>query len=231
MIEDGNCDFEFGDQSISWATSSCDDPDRRHRGAPTTLSAKYAQYSSALRTAARGRDLDDGARSGSRRRAKTAVASARSPSRRPTTGRRSGWAFVSDLGVKYRLDGQPLKYNSGTLATTGEYKNTAAAYTLAPAMRPRIVDVSYVYSITAGETATISNRRSASRPTSRPTPTGRRPRPTGPWRESSGTSRPCSSPGTSGLRAKNDWSERRRRAEGLPGRLRVIGIPLRLGRH
>jgi hypothetical protein len=124
-------------------------------GRTYSLSAKYAQYSSALRDAVEGATVATGSkRIGTVR--KTATGSAITVA---TTdfGSPAGWAFVSDLGVKYAATGQPLKYNSGTLAATGEYKNTAAVYTLGSGDATAQVDINCVYSITAGETATIAN--------------------------------------------------------------------------
>lgn len=121
-----------------------------------SLSAKWAQYSSALMAAIEGATVTTGSkRIGTVR--KTATGSAITVA---TTDFASpaGWAFVADLGVKYAATGQPLKYNSGTLATTGEYKNTAAVYTLGSGDATAQVDISCVYSVTAGETATINNK-------------------------------------------------------------------------
>jgi len=72
-------------------------------------------------------------------------------------GNPAGFAFVSDLGVAYQTTGQPLKYNSGTLAATGEYKNTAAVYSSGSGEATLAAAISFLYSITAGEASTISN--------------------------------------------------------------------------
>lgn len=125
-------------------------------GRTYSLTAKYAQYNSALRDAIEGATSASGSkRIGTVR--KTASGSAITVAT-ADFGSPSGWAFVSDLGVKYAATGQPLKYNSGTLAASGEYKNTAAAYTLGSSDATAQVDISCVFSVTAGETATISNK-------------------------------------------------------------------------
>lgn len=88
--------------------------------------------------------------------AKTAVASSATVA---TTDYSSpaGWAWGVDLGVVYAATGQPLKYNSGTLATAGEYKNTAGVYTFGSGDATASVVISHTYTITAGETITGSN--------------------------------------------------------------------------
>lgn len=125
-------------------------------GRTYSLTAKFAQYNSALRDAIEGATVASGSkRIGTVR--KTASASSLTVAT-ADFGSPSGWAFVADLGVKYAANGQPLKYNAGTLAATGEYKNTAGVYTLGSGDATAQVDVSCVYSITAGETATIANK-------------------------------------------------------------------------
>jgi hypothetical protein len=123
-------------------------------GRKIKLTAKFAQFSSALVNIIGGGTTATGARYVSTK-AKTAVASAFTVA---TTddGSPSGWAFVADLGVTYASNGQPLKYNSGTLAA-GQYQNTAAAYTLYSSDATASVYVSYVWSQTAGERTTFSN--------------------------------------------------------------------------
>lgn len=125
-------------------------------GRKYSLTAKWAQYSSALRDAVEGATVAAGSKRIGKVR-KTAAASALSVAT-IDFGSPVGWAFVTDLGVKYASNGQPLKYNSGTLATTGEYKNTAGAYTLGTGDATAQVDVACVFSVTAGETATIANQ-------------------------------------------------------------------------
>lgn len=119
------------------------------------LQAKFATLSSALVGAVLGATRGTGSKFISTVR-KTAVASAITVA---TTddGSPAGWAFVSDLGVRYASNGQDLKYNSGTLASTGEYKNTAGAYTLGSGDATAQVDITYVASQTAGETYTLNN--------------------------------------------------------------------------
>ena len=124
-------------------------------GRKYSLSAKWAQYSSALRDSIEGATVAAGSKRIGKVR-KTAAASAFTVAT-ADFGSPAGWAFVADLGVKYASNGQPLKYNSGTLASTGEYKNTAAAYTLGAGDATAQVDVTCVFSVTAGETATIVN--------------------------------------------------------------------------
>jgi Arc/MetJ family transcription regulator len=125
-------------------------------GRTYTLTAKYAQYNSALRDALDGAVVTTGSKRISTQR-KTAAASSATVAT-ADDGTPAGWAFITDLGVKYAATGQPLKYNSGTLATTGEYKNTAGVYTLGTGDATASVDITYVYSVTAGQTATTSNR-------------------------------------------------------------------------
>jgi hypothetical protein len=72
-------------------------------------------------------------------------------------GTPAGWAWGTDLGVVYAATGQPLKYNSGALATTGEYKNTAGVYTLGTGDATASVVVSHTYTVTAGETISGTN--------------------------------------------------------------------------
>lgn len=118
------------------------------------LQAKYATLSSALVGAVMGATRTTGSKIISTVR-KTAVASAITVA---TTdeGSPAGWAFVADLGVKYAANGQDLKFNSPTPGT-GEYKNTAGAYTLGAGDATAQVDITYVYSQTAGETHTLQN--------------------------------------------------------------------------
>ena len=63
--------------------------------------------------------------------------------------------FATDLGVK-DANGQPMKYNSGTVAV-GEYKNTAGVYTFA-AGQSGTGQVSYVYTVSTGETVAMTNQ-------------------------------------------------------------------------
>jgi hypothetical protein len=69
----------------------------------------------------------------------------------------AGWAWGTDLGLVYAANGQPLKYNSGSLATTGEYKNTAGVYTVGSGETTTSYVVSCTYTITAGETISGTN--------------------------------------------------------------------------
>lgn len=118
------------------------------------LTGKFSQFSSSLIDAVLGGTAASGGRFVSTK-TKTASTSTFTVVT-ADDGTPSGWAFVSDLGVRYNATGQPLKYNSGTLAA-GEYKNTAAAYTLHGNDATAVVDVSYIWSATAGERATVSN--------------------------------------------------------------------------
>jgi hypothetical protein len=118
--------------------------------------AKFAQLSSALVGAVMGGTRTTGSKIVSTLR-KTASASAITVAT-ADEGSPAGWAFVVDLGVKYVSTGQDLRFNSGTLASTGEYKNTAAAYTLGSGDATAQVDITYVYSQTAGETYTANNQ-------------------------------------------------------------------------
>ena len=69
----------------------------------------------------------------------------------------AGWTWGTDLGLVYAANGQPLKYNSGTLAATGEYKNTAGVYTVGANEATTSYVVSHTYAVTAGETVTGTN--------------------------------------------------------------------------
>ena len=69
----------------------------------------------------------------------------------------AGWTWGTDLGLVYAATGQPLKYNSGSLATTGEYKNTAGVYTVGSGEPTTAYVVSHTYTVTAGETITGTN--------------------------------------------------------------------------
>jgi hypothetical protein len=127
---------------------------RAETGVDYKISAEFAQLSSPLVAAVLG-----GVRtSGSNFVATTRKTTASGAATIATTdvGSPSGWAFVSDLGVTYATTGQPFTYNSGTPAA-GEYKNSGAAYTFAGAEDGASVDISYVYSVTAGTKYTISN--------------------------------------------------------------------------
>lgn len=119
------------------------------------LQAKFATLSSALVGAVLGSTRTTGSKFISTVR-KTAVASAFTVAA-ADDGSPAGWAFVADLGVKYASNGQDLRYNAGTLASTGEYKNTAGAYTTGSGEATVQVDVTYVASQTAGETHTVNN--------------------------------------------------------------------------
>lgn len=125
-------------------------------GRKVKLTAKFAQFSSSLVNVISGGSTATGSRFVSSV-AKTASSSAFTIA---TTddGSPTGWAFVADLGVKYTATGQPLKYNSGTLATSGEYKNTAGAYTVGSGDATAAVTVTYVWSQTGGERTTFSNQ-------------------------------------------------------------------------
>ncbi len=119
------------------------------------LNAKFAQLSGAMVGAIMGGTSAAGAKYVGTV-AKTASANAFTIA---TTdfGSPAGWAFVADLGVVYTATNQPLKYNSGSLAATGEYKNTAAAYTLGSSDTTAAVTASCIYSATAGTTWTANN--------------------------------------------------------------------------
>jgi hypothetical protein len=68
--------------------------------------------------------------------------------------------YSVDLGVVRVQTGQPLSYNSGTLAT-GQYQNTAGAYTFYAADFNGTTDtcrISYLYTLTSGETLTVTNK-------------------------------------------------------------------------
>jgi hypothetical protein len=123
-------------------------------GRKITLTATFAEYSSALINLWMGGTVASGARFISSK-LKTASASAFTVAT-ADDGSPTGWAFVTDLGVKLASTGQPLKYNSGTLATK-EYKNTAGAYTLHADEATAAVIVNYLWSQTAGERTTFSN--------------------------------------------------------------------------
>jgi hypothetical protein len=120
------------------------------------VTAKFAQLSSALVGAVMGATRTSGSKVISTLR-KTAAASAITIAT-ADEGSPAGWAFIADLGVKYAANGQDLKFNSGTLAATGEYKNTAGAYTLGSGDATAQVDITYVFSQTAGETWTAQNQ-------------------------------------------------------------------------
>lgn len=124
-------------------------------GRKVKLTAKFATFSSALVNVMMSGTTATGSRFVSTK-AKTASASAFTVA---TTddGSPTGWAFVADLGVTYAADGQPLKYNSGTLGTSGEYKNTGGSYTLGSGDASAAVNVSYVWSQTSGERTTFAN--------------------------------------------------------------------------
>lgn len=121
-----------------------------------SLKAKFAQLSTPLVAAALGGTITTGNRNISTKN-KTASGSAFTVAT-GDDGSPSGWAFVTDLGVTYQATGQPLKYNSGTLASTGEYKNTGGSYTLGSGDATAAVTVSYVWSQTAGEKVTVANQ-------------------------------------------------------------------------
>lgn len=123
-------------------------------GRKVKLSVKFAQYSSALLNVWMSGTTATGSRWISTK-AKTAAASTFTVAT-ADDGTPAGWAFVSDLGVVYTATGQPLKYNSGTLAA-GEYKNTAGAYTLHGDDATANVTVTYLWSQTAGERTTFAN--------------------------------------------------------------------------
>jgi hypothetical protein len=138
----------IGDKKIAILTAEV--------GRKYKVSAKYAQLSSALVGAVMGATKTTGSKVISTVR-KTATASAFTIAA-ADEGTPAGWAFVADLGAKYATNGQDLKFNSGTLAATGEYKNTAAAYTTGSGEATIQLDVTYVFSQTAGETWTAQNQ-------------------------------------------------------------------------
>jgi hypothetical protein len=124
-------------------------------GRKMTLTATFAEYSSALINLWLGGTIATGSRWISLK-AKTATASSFTVAT-ADDGTPAGWAFITDLGVRYAATGQPLKYNPGTLAATGEYKNTAGVYTLGTGDATASVIANYVWSQTAGERNTFSN--------------------------------------------------------------------------
>ena len=118
------------------------------------LTAKFAQFNSALVGAVMGGTVASGAKY-----VATVTKTCSSQTFTVVTGdvgTPAGWAFVNDLGLQYSVTGQPLKYNSATLAA-GEYKNTAAAYTLHTSDATAVCNVSFIYSATPGETTSVSN--------------------------------------------------------------------------
>ena len=118
------------------------------------LTAKFAQFNSALVGAVMGGTVASGAKY-----VGTATKTASTSTFTVVTadfGTPAGWAFVSDLGVSYNATNQPLKYNASTLAAA-QYQNTAAAYTLHSTDASAVVNVSCIYSATAGETTSVSN--------------------------------------------------------------------------
>lgn len=119
------------------------------------VKAGFARLSSALVSAVMG---GTGA-TGSKKIATVAKTFAASSATIATAdvGSPAGFAFLADLGVTYQATGQPLKYNAGTLAASGEYKNAAAVYSSGSGEATLAAFISFLYSITAGETNTISN--------------------------------------------------------------------------
>ena len=73
-------------------------------------------------------------------------------------GSPAGFTFVADVGLVYQSNNQPLKYNGGSLATTGEYKNTLGVYTVGSGEATMAYYTSFIYSATAGTTWTASNQ-------------------------------------------------------------------------
>ncbi len=125
-------------------------------GRKMSLTCKFSQYSSALLDVWLGGTNVSGSRFVSTQ-SKTASSSAFTVTT-ADDGSPTGWAFVADLGVNYAVGGQPLTYNSGTLAATGQYKNTAGAYTLGSGDATAAVQVTYLWSQTAGTRTTFSNQ-------------------------------------------------------------------------
>jgi hypothetical protein len=119
------------------------------------LTAKFAQLSSPLVGAVLGATSASGAKYVGTV-TKTAAASTFTVAT-SDFGTPAGWAFVGDLGLVYDANGQPLKFNSGSLASTGEYKNTAAVYTTGSGEATTAYKVSCIYSATAGTTWTANN--------------------------------------------------------------------------
>lgn len=120
-----------------------------------TISAKFAQLSTGIFTAMLGASTATGSKQIGTV-TKTASSSAFTVAN-ADFGSPTGWTFGADLGVEYASTGQPLKYNSGTLASTGEYKNTAGAYTLGSGDATAQVKVTCLYTQTGGSTATAVN--------------------------------------------------------------------------
>lgn len=119
------------------------------------LKAKAAQLQTALVSAV----LGGVAAAGSKWIATVAKTFAASAATIATTdvGSPAGWAFVADLGVTYQANGQPLKYNAGSLAASGEYHNTLGAYTSGSGEATLAAFITFIYSQTAGETVTADN--------------------------------------------------------------------------
>jgi hypothetical protein len=124
-------------------------------GRKIKITAKFAQFSSALVNILGAGTTTTGSRYVSTK-AKTAAVSTFTVAT-ADDGTPAGWAFVADLGLVYASNGQPLKFNSGSLAATGEYKNTAGVYTVGTGEATTNYLVSYVWSQTAGERTTFSN--------------------------------------------------------------------------
>lgn len=154
VLQDVSLDFVsdlkelIGDKKVAILTAEV--------GRKYKVAAKFAQLSSALVGAVMGGTVASGSKYVSTKR-KSVTAGAVTIA---TTddGSPSGWAFVGDLGVKYAATGQDFRYNGGTPAA-GEYKNTAGAYTFNTGDNgTNNVDITYVWSQTAGETWTVNNQ-------------------------------------------------------------------------